>query len=146
MGKKIMVVDDSNFITYTVKDALEQIDPSFTVTRVESGKQCIELLEKNQIPDLILLDIMMPEISGWEVFKKLRTNKTWKNIPVAFLTAKSDNFSRAFGKILAEAYIEKPFEIHDLKNKIERLLEKPLKISQEKQKIIDDMLKHIPDS
>ncbi|MEM0467097.1 MAG: response regulator [Candidatus Thermoplasmatota archaeon] len=146
MTKKIMIVDDSRLITYTVKDGLETLDPNYTVIEVDSGKKCFELLEKNKIPDLILLDIMMPEMNGWEVYKKLRKHESWKKIPVAFLTAKTDNFSRGFGKILGDAYIEKPFEIKDLKQRIDKLLEKPYELSETKLKIIEDVLEHIPDA
>ncbi|MEM0492977.1 MAG: response regulator [Candidatus Thermoplasmatota archaeon] len=145
MGKKIMVVDDSQIITYTVKEGLEHLDSSYSVIEADSGKKCFELLEKNIIPDIILLDIMMPGMNGWQVYKQLRKNEKWKRIPVAFLTAKTDNFSRGFGKILADAYIEKPFDIKELKERIDKLLEKPYEIPETKQKVIDDALKYIPE-
>jgi len=143
MTKKIMVIDDSSEITFSVKFGLEKINSDLNVTRVESGEKFFEMLEKNEIPDLILLDIMMPKMNGWQVFKKLRKNDKWRNIPVFFLTAKSDNFSKAFGKIIAESYIEKPFEINDLNNRIEKMLIEPYTISETKAKILDDMLEHV---
>ena len=73
-----------------------------------------ELLEKNDIPDLILLDIMMPEISGWELAKRLKKNTAWKNIPIVFLTARTSKIAKTAGGLLGEDYIEKPFDKEDL--------------------------------
>ena len=67
MTKKVMVVDDDLGVIYTVKHGMESPDGDYEIITVDSGKKCFELLEKNQIPDLILLDIMMPGMSGWEV-------------------------------------------------------------------------------
>jgi CheY-like chemotaxis protein len=121
--KKIMIVDDLPQVTYTVKYGLEKLDPNYTVIEVDSGKKCIELLKNNQIPDLILLDIMMPDMNGWEVAKVLQKKFEWKKIPLIFLTATEDETSRITGSIIAEEYIVKPFEIKDLKKKIDKVLE-----------------------
>ena len=121
--KKIMIVDDLPQVTYTVKYGLEKLDPNYTVIEVESGKKCIELLKNNQIPDLILLDIMMPDMNGWEVAKVLQKKFEWKKIPLIFLTATEDETSKITGSIIAEDYIVKPFEITDLKKKIDKALE-----------------------
>ncbi|MCX6666602.1 MAG: response regulator [Euryarchaeota archaeon] len=145
MGKKILIVDDSELITYTVKDGLEELDPQCTVICVESGKQCIEYLEKNKTPDIILLDIMMPEMNGWEVCKAIRKNESWAKIPIVFLTAKTDNFSKGFGKIIAQEYIEKPFEVKDLKIRIDEILSKPFVVSDAKKKVVNDMLDAVPE-
>ena len=145
MGKKILIVDDSELITYTVKDGLEELDPQCTVICVESGKQCIEYLEKNMTPDIILLDVMMPEMNGWELFKVIRKNENWANIPIVFVTAKTDNFSKGFGGVLAQEYIEKPFDIKDLKVRIDKILSKPFVMSETKKKVVNDMLDVIPD-
>ena len=144
MVKKIMVVDDNPDVIFSIKNGLEGIgDDSYEIIGADSGKQCIELLSSDQIPDVILLDIMMPEMSGWDVFKQLWSNEDWKKIPIAFLSAKTDNFSKGFGKILAKMYIEKPFEIKDLKDKIESILENPVEVSEAKEKIIEDILNKI---
>ncbi|UCF12714.1 MAG: response regulator [Thermoplasmatales archaeon] len=122
--KKIMIVDDLPQITYTVKYGLEKLDSNYDVLRVESGKKCIELLENNQIPDLILLDIMMPDMNGWKVAKKLQDKLEWRKIPIIFLTATEDETSKITGSIIAEDYIGKPFEIKELKKKIDTVLKK----------------------
>jgi len=78
-------------------------------------------LENDQIPDLILLDIMMPVMSGWEVLNRLREKAKWRNIPIVFLTARTDTFNKTFGITVTMDYIEKPFEIKDVKDRIEKV-------------------------
>jgi CheY-like chemotaxis protein len=124
MAKTIMIVDDEPDVIYTIKQGLEKLNPNFTVVGAESGEKCLEFLENNQIPDLILLDIMMPGMSGWEVLNRLREKTKWRNIPIVFLSAKTDNFSKTFGITVAMDYIEKPFEIVDVKNRIEKVFQK----------------------
>jgi CheY-like chemotaxis protein len=124
MVKKIMIVDDENGVTYTVKHGLEGLDTGYQVTCVDSGKKCLELLEQNQIPDLILLDIMMPEMTGWEVQKKIKEHRVWREIPVVFLTARTDQVAKRAGSFLGDDYIGKPFKIHELKQHIDKILQK----------------------
>ena len=120
--KKIMIVDDEPDQTLTVKQILEGSGDKYEVICADSGMQCLQLLEDNQIPDLILLDIMMPGMSGWDVFTKLKENSSWREIPVVFLTVKTDSYSKGFGKISAEDYIEKPYNIEDLKKRVDKVL------------------------
>jgi putative two-component system response regulator len=123
MKKKILVVDDDADNSFSLKVRLEKLDPSYEVRCVDSGQQCLALLRDEGIPDLILLDIMMPEMSGWETFDKIRGNPVWRTIPVVFLTARVDDRAKIAGSFLGDEYIEKPYEIQDLKNKIDKLLE-----------------------
>ena len=122
MIKTILVVDDNPDVPFAVKKGLKDIDANYEVVSVESGEKCLELLEKNQIPDIILLDIMMPGISGWDVFDRVQENQEWKNIPIVFLTARTDKVAKTSGSYLAKDYIEKPFEIEDLKKRIDYVL------------------------
>jgi len=123
--KKIMLVDDEQDQIFTIKAGFDQEFPKdYEIIGVESGKKCFELLEKKVIPDLILLDIMMPDMNGWEVFDKLRANQSWKNIPVIFITARSDGLAANAGAMIAEDYIEKPVEIKELKTRIDNVLKK----------------------
>ncbi len=122
MQRKIMVVDDDPDVRFTIKLKLEKIDDQYTVIPVESGIQCFELLNKDQIPDLILLDIMMPEMSGWEIYKKLKENKDWMGIPIVFLTARTDRMAENVGGFLGDDYVEKPCDILEIKEKIDKLL------------------------
>ncbi len=122
MVKTIMVVDDNPDTTYTLKRLLENPDARYNVIPVDSGEKCLELLKDNQKPDLILLDIMMPGMTGWETFKRIKENLSWKDIPIVFLTGRTDRVARNAGRFLGEGYIEKPFDITDLKDLIEKIL------------------------
>jgi len=121
MAKKIMVVDDEPDILFTVGQMLEM--SGYDVVKVDNGKKCLDELEKG-IPDLVLLDIMMPEISGWDVAAQIKENPKWNNIPIIFLTAKGDTMSIGMGGLASEDYIVKPFDIKDLKARIEQILNK----------------------
>lgn len=122
MKKKILVVDDEPDVASTVEFNLKESDDEYEVTCVNSGKKCLELLEKNQIPDLILLDIMMPEMNGWEVFNKIKENQVWAKIPIIFLTARIDRTAENAGSFLGDDYIEKPYDPADLKKRIGNVL------------------------
>ena len=124
MVKKIVVVDDEPGIAYTVKHGLEALDPEIQVTCVDSGEKCLELLKTSGIPDLILLDIMMPGMSGWETLKRIRAHVPWKGIPVVFLTARIDWVAKQAGGFLGEDYIEKPFKIPELKERVDKVLKR----------------------
>lgn len=124
MSKKIMIVDDNPSIIFSVKEGLELIDDSFEIIGAESGEKCLELLKSGNLPDLILLDIMMPGMNGWDLFAELDNNTEWKKIPVVFLTAKTDAYSTGFGKLVSMDYIEKPFDLKDLKKRIDSILER----------------------
>jgi CheY-like chemotaxis protein len=117
-----MIVDDEPDQIIAVKQTLESLDDEYDVVGAESGEKCFEFLTDDDRPDLILLDIMMPEMSGWEVFDKLKEHPVWKDIPVVFLTARTDDLSRKAGGFLGEDYIEKPFEVRDLKERIDKIL------------------------
>ena len=125
MKKNIFVVDDNPDITHSVKQALEHLNPTeYAVTCVEDGRKCLELLRAKQIPDLILLDIMMPGMSGWMLSDRLRENSLWKNIPVVFLTVRTDELAKKASSLVSEDYIEKPFDIEDLQKRIDKVLKK----------------------
>ena len=119
MRRKIMVVDDEPDILFTVGQMLEL--SGYEVIKAVDGKECLEKLDE-QIPDLVLLDIMMPEMSGWDVAAKIKENPNWNNIPIIFLTAKGDTMSVGMGGLAAEDYIVKPFNVKDLKNRVEQVL------------------------
>jgi two-component system response regulator VicR len=124
MVKKILVVDDDPGVIFTVKHGLERIDKNYNITTVNSGRKCLELLESGEKPDLILLDIMMPDMSGWETYEKIREKKTSKELPIVFLTARTDQIAKKAGGFLADDYIEKPFKVTELKERIDKILKK----------------------
>jgi len=122
--RKIMLVDDNPDIRKIVKKGLEHLSEGYEVTSVENANECFKTLECGKIPDLILLDVMMPEMNGWDVLAKLRSKQLWVDIPVIFLTAKTDDTSIGLGTLTSDGYITKPFKLEDLKYKIEKYFEK----------------------
>lgn len=119
MSKKIMIVDDEEDILFTVGKMLE-LD-GYEVIRCTNGKECLNELEE-ELPDLVLLDIMMPEINGWDLAAKIKENPDWKQIPIIFLTAKGDTMSVGMGGLAADDYIVKPFNVKELKERINQVL------------------------
>lgn len=119
---RIMVVDDNPKIRRVVRVILEK--EGYNVEEIESGKECLRRLKKEK-PDLILLDVMMPEEDGWEVCKKIKSDEKHKDIPVAMLTVRASeedmNKSIEHG---ADAHINKPFDVEDLLDRVESLLGK----------------------
>jgi putative two-component system response regulator len=123
--KKIMLVDDEKDQIYYIKTSFESLyGKEYTIIPAESGEKCFELLERQERPHLILLDIMMPKMSGWEVFDRIRANPSWKDIPIIFLTARTDEFAEHAGALIADDYIKKPIEIRELKARIDNVLKK----------------------
>ena len=111
--------------------SLEFIDTDYKVTCAYNGIECLELLKNNKIPDLILLDIMMPGMDGWETFKNLQENPVWKNIPVFFLTSRTDAVANNACDLLAADFIQKPYDIKDLKIRINKVLKNANNIVKE---------------
>ena len=123
MSKTILIVDDEPDILFTVGQVLEA--NGYNVVKAKNGEECINKLnEINPCPDLVLLDIMMPDLSGWDVAAKLKECKDWCKIPIIFLTAKGDTMSIGMGNLSADDYIVKPFDVEDLKKRVEKILNK----------------------
>ena len=121
---KILIVDDNRDILYTVKQGLEFLDETYDITCALNAKECLDYVNKGNVPDLILLDIMMPGVNGWDLFAKLKEIPMIREVPIVFLTAKTDEFSQGFGKLSAHDYITKPFDINELKQRIEKILKR----------------------
>jgi CheY-like chemotaxis protein len=119
---KILVVDDNEDILYTVKLILESKDSSFKVDTAKNGIECLKYLGSKK-PDLILMDIMMPELDGMDTAIKIRENPELKEIPIIFLSAKTDKLSKGMGSICGNDYIEKPFINEDLYNRVKKMVE-----------------------
>lgn len=119
MSKKIMIVDDEEDILFTVGKMLEM--DGYQVIKAENGEECLEKL-KNEKPDLVLLDIMMPGINGWDVAAKIKENPECKKVPIIFLTAKGDTMSVGMGGLAGDDYIVKPFNVKELKERINQVL------------------------
>ena len=123
-----MMVDDENDQIISLKIAIEEaFGNKYQIVTANSGMKCLQLLKNNETPDLIFLDIMMPEMSGWELFDKIKDNPSWENIPIVFLTARTDRVAENAGQFLGDGFIEKPVETNELVNMIEKTLKKHIK-------------------
>jgi two-component system response regulator VicR len=120
MNKKIMVVDDEPDTVDLVKLVLET--EGFDVTTAYSGDECLKKLNEEK-PDAVLLDIMMPDMDGWEVFKKIR--EKYKNLPVAMLTVRNQDIDKILGLhvLKADDYITKPFGRKELVERVKKMVE-----------------------
>ena len=116
--KKVLIVDDEPDTLELVKLVLES--GGFETVLAASGKEALNELETSK-PDLVLLDIMMPDMDGWEVFRKIKENNV--NMPIAILTAKAQNFDRLLGLhvLKADDYITKPFGKNELISRVRKL-------------------------
>jgi len=113
---KILAVDDENDLLLIVKTALS--NEGFFVITATNGYDALALAEDEQ-PDLIILDIMMPEMSGFEVLQALRQNEATERIPVIMLTGLSDREKiRDALSSGIDYYIVKPFQLDDLVSKV----------------------------
>ena len=105
-----MFVDDEPDQLFCIKELLKDADGDYDFIGVDSGEKCITQLKNGVIPDIIFLDIMMPEMSGWEVYDKIRDNPIWNSIPIVFLTARTDRIAENVSEFLGDDYMKKPIE------------------------------------
>ena len=95
----------------------------FEVVGAAGGKEGLEKV-RQQPPDLILLDLMMPDMDGWEVYQQMKADENTRSIPVIVITAKAQSIDKVLGLHVAkvEDYIAKPFSPQDLLNSVEKVL------------------------
>ena len=121
MPIKILIVDDEPNIVIPLQFLMEQNGYSALVAH--SGEEALEMISKER-PDLILLDIMLPGVDGFEVCEIVRLNPDWRTIRVIFLTAKGRDVDIAKGMVLgADEYITKPFSNQQIIDAVKKLLE-----------------------
>lgn len=115
--EKILVVDDDNNICELLRLYLEK--EGYAVTLAHTGMQAVRVFAEQQ-PDLMLLDIMLPELDGWQVCREIRK---YSNKPIIMLTAKGETFDKVLGLELgADDYITKPFEAKEVLARIKAVL------------------------
>ena len=121
-GTKILIVEDEYPIQELLKFNLER--NNYLTSTIDSGNKVIEIAEKGNL-DLILLDIMLPDINGLELCRLLKNNDATKHIPIILLTALSDEQTIVDGlEVGADDYITKPFSPNVLLARIKKLSEK----------------------
>ena len=112
MNERILVVDDTPANIQTVAAILKE--KGYQISVATNGKQALDVLERVR-PDLILLDVMMPEMDGFETCRRIKAAEAWRDIPVIFLTAKTETADIVHGfELGAVDYVAKPFNAHEL--------------------------------
>lgn len=120
MTKKVLIADDEPNIVTSLQFLMERNGYAVRVAR--SGEEALAQVAEF-LPDLVLLDVMMPAKNGYEVCQKIKENEAWANIKVVMLTAKGRDTEVSKGMALgADAYTSKPFSTKDLVNKVRELL------------------------
>lgn len=132
---KILIVDDEpdiiEFLQYNLKKE------GFEVLSAPDGRQGLIVAEQSK-PDLIILDIMMPEMDGVEVCRQLREKKEFQDTPIAFLTARDEDFSQITAlDVGGDDYITKPIKPRVLLSRINALLRRSFRSGEDDQEIID---------
>ena len=120
--KKIVYVEDEMEMIDLVKLILNR--KGYEVIGAAGGRDGLDKI-RDVVPDLVLLDLMMPDIEGWDVYQQIRADDATKHIPVIVVTAKAQNIDKVLGLHIAKVddYISKPFSPQDLVTSVEKVLE-----------------------
>ncbi len=125
MGKKLLVADDSITIQKVVELILSE--EGFDIKSVSNGEDALNAI-KTESPDIVLADIEMPKINGYELCERLKSDPSTKDIPVILLAGAFENFDEKMAQdVGADSYVVKPFESQELINKIHSVMEAPAK-------------------
>lgn len=126
------MIKQSKKLAY-IEDEAEMIDlvrlilgrRGYTVLGATGGNDGLELIRK-ELPDLILLDLMMPDMDGWDVYHQIKSEEKTRDIPVIVITAKAQNIDKILGLRIAkvEDYISKPFSPQELVERVDQIFSK----------------------
>src|ERR687892_2701746 len=120
MTKRVLVVDDEPNIVMSLRFLMER--EGFAVEVASSGKAAVAALDRAPA-DLVLLDVMIPELDGFEVCQRIRARPAWQDTKIVMLTAKGREVERDKGIALgADAYVTKPFSTRELVAKVKKML------------------------
>jgi len=120
MAKKILIADDEPNIVVSLEFLMKQ--KGYEVKSVGNGEDAMRAIAEFA-PDLVLLDVMMPRLSGYEVAQKIRENPAWAGIRIVMLSAKGRDVEVSKGMAVgADAYVTKPFSTSDLMAQVRALL------------------------
>src|SRR5262249_54844421 len=114
----ILVVDDDTAILDMIGQVL--IEEGYEVLTTNNGRTAVDLAHQ-QLPRLILLDLMMPEMNGWQVVDELRTSPHTRPIPILLLSARRE-MGRTAHELGVTAYLERPFDLDDLLDQVQHIL------------------------
>jgi len=119
--KKILIVDDNEVHLVIAENILKE---NYEINTAKSGKDAVTLLSKGYVPNLILLDILMPDMDGWETYNKIKGISLLRNVSIAFLTSLDGVREKMYAsRIGAADLITKPYNGEELKKRIEKILQ-----------------------
>lgn len=127
--RRVLCIEDEPEMIDLIRLILER--KGFEVSGAGGGEEGIYKVQQEK-PDLVLLDLMMPFVDGWEVYQQMKADETTKNIPVIVITAKAQSIDKVLGLHIAKVddYIAKPFSPKELINSVERVLAKKAEENQ----------------
>jgi len=135
-SKNLLLIDDDPNLILLVKDYLEF--RGYNVNTAENGREALELLDNSNVPDMIICDVMMPEMDGYSLVKHIRAEAATNRIPVLFLSAKGQSQDRVKGlNEGADVYMVKPFEPEELVAQVESSLDQIRRWDQGRPKGLD---------
>jgi DNA-binding response OmpR family regulator len=119
--KRVIYIEDEPEMIDLVRLILSK--KGYEVHGANGGREGLELVTREQ-PDLVLLDLMMPDIDGWDVYQQMKAEETTRDIPVIIITAKAQSIDRVLGLHIAKVddYISKPFSPQELLDRVERVM------------------------
>ena len=133
--QEAILVKQSKRLAY-IEDETEMIDlvrlilgrRGYTILGASGGLEGLELV-RNELPDLVLLDLMMPDMDGWDVYHQIKSDDLTRDIPVIVITAKAQNIDKVLGLRIAKVqdYISKPFSPQELLDRVDQVLSRQTK-------------------
>jgi two-component system response regulator VicR len=133
-------MDESIKRVVYVEDEVEMIDlvrlilgrKGYEVIGADGGREGLDTIRK-ELPDLVLLDLMMPDMDGWDVYQQMKGEPSTRSIPVIIVTAKAQNIDKVLGLHIARVddYISKPFSPQELIESVEKVLVKHLSVEDD---------------
>ena len=121
MSTTILVVDDEQDLVATMEHALRR--EGFRTVAAHNGQDALALASREPLPDLVLLDLMLPDLSGTEVCRALRARDATRNLPIVMVTARDEEIDRVVGfEVGADDYIAKPFSLRELVLRVRAIL------------------------
>lgn len=121
--RRVLCIEDEPEMIDLMRLILER--RGFEVLGAVGGRQGLDAIREH-MPDLVLLDLMMPDVDGWEVYRQMKADAELRDIPVVIVTAKSQSIDRVLGLHIAKVddYVTKPFGPGELTESVERVLRK----------------------
>jgi len=123
--RRILCIEDESEMIDLIRLILSR--RGFEVKGAAGGRDGLRMV-KEELPDLVLLDLMMPDMDGWEVYQQMKADESTRQIPVIVITAKAQSIDKVLGLHIAKVddYIAKPFSPQDLLKSVEKVLSKSL--------------------